>query len=96
MKEHTRSARKARRSTTLWLGDSCDPPLNTHAHTPRAGLSSQAFSDYQRTEFGRWPWASDAPVHPRAQPRFARFPDGRTELPGGEPEPKGEPGGGPA
>eukprot|EP00927_Polykrikos_kofoidii_P079581 TRINITY_DN76365_c0_g1_i1.p1 TRINITY_DN76365_c0_g1~~TRINITY_DN76365_c0_g1_i1.p1 ORF type:complete len:371 (+),score=22.10 TRINITY_DN76365_c0_g1_i1:78-1115(+) len=42
----------------------------------------QAFSDYQRTGFGDWPWPNDAPVHPRQQPRFARYPDGRTETPG--------------
>lgn len=41
----------------------------------------QAFSDYQRTEFGGWPHADDAPVHPRDQTRFARYNDGRTDLP---------------
>lgn len=41
----------------------------------------QAFEDYRETHFGGWPWESDAPVQPRAQGRFARFPDGREEKP---------------
>jgi hypothetical protein len=39
----------------------------------------QAFSDYQRTQFGGWPWPSDDPVHAVNAGRFARHPDGRTE-----------------
>ncbi len=39
----------------------------------------QAFSDYRRTQFGGWPWPSDAPVHPRERGRFARHVDGRIE-----------------
>ncbi len=41
----------------------------------------QAFSDYQRTRFGGWPWPSDEPVHPVGKGRFARHPDGRVEGP---------------
>lgn len=37
---------------------------------------AEAFSDYQRTQFGGWPWKRDDPVHPRDQGRFAQFPDG--------------------
>ncbi|XXV19965.1 pirin family protein [Sorangium sp. So ce1182] len=42
----------------------------------------QAFLDYRRTGFGGWPWPSDDPVHARAEGRFARYPDGRTETAG--------------
>jgi len=41
----------------------------------------QAYEDYQRTQFGGWPWPSHDPVHPAKEGRFARFPDGRTERP---------------
>jgi quercetin 2,3-dioxygenase len=39
----------------------------------------QAFADYQRTQFGGWPWPSTAPVHARDRGRFARHADGRVE-----------------
>jgi len=41
----------------------------------------QAFADYRRTQFGGWPWPSDAPVHTREEGRFARHADGRVERP---------------
>lgn len=43
----------------------------------------QAFVDYQRTQFGGWPWNTNAPVHPRETPRFADYGDGRVEHPAG-------------
>ena len=43
----------------------------------------QAFSDYQRTRFGSWPFGKDDPVHPREEGRFARHANGRVERPGG-------------
>ena len=46
--------------------------------TTRAELQ-QAFADYQRTQFGGWPWPTEDPVHGRAPARFARHADGRTE-----------------
>ena len=42
----------------------------------------QAFLDYQRTEFGGWPWPSPGPVHAREEGRFARYPDGHVERAG--------------
>ncbi|MEO0728200.1 MAG: pirin-like C-terminal cupin domain-containing protein [Bacteroidota bacterium] len=41
----------------------------------------EAFQDFQRTQFGGWPYDSHAPVHAREKGRFAQFPDGRVEEP---------------
>ncbi len=38
-----------------------------------------AFDDYNRTEFGGWPWPSNDPVHLEAKGRFAKHADGRVE-----------------
>ena len=43
----------------------------------------QAFADYRRDGFGRWPWGADDPVHPREQERFALHADGRRDVPTG-------------
>lgn len=42
----------------------------------------QAFAEYQRTEFGGWPWPKSDQVHPRDKGRFARHADGRIETRG--------------
>ena len=39
----------------------------------------QAFNDYQRTQFGGWPFPANDPVHPRQRGRFAKHADGRVE-----------------
>jgi len=39
----------------------------------------QAVDDYRRTGFGGWPWAGPAPVHARAEGRFALHADGKVE-----------------
>ncbi len=39
----------------------------------------EAFQDYQRDQFGGWPWPSYDHVHPRTLGRFAKYPDGREE-----------------
>jgi len=40
----------------------------------------EAIQDYQRTQFGGWPWPKDEFVHPRDKGRFALHSDGSEEL----------------
>lgn len=42
----------------------------------------QTMNDFQKTQFGGWPWPSYDHVHPRALGRFAKYPDGREEVKG--------------
>jgi redox-sensitive bicupin YhaK (pirin superfamily) len=39
----------------------------------------RAIADYQRTEYGGWPWDRDDPVHGPSEGRFAKHADGRIE-----------------
>jgi hypothetical protein len=39
----------------------------------------QAFDDYNRTQFGVWPWSTRSPVHARSDRRFALHADGKVE-----------------
>lgn len=47
--------------------------MNTNAEI------QQAFDDYQRTQFGGWPWPDTSPNHGAEQGRFALHADGRRE-----------------
>jgi quercetin 2,3-dioxygenase len=40
----------------------------------------QAFSDYRKTQFGGWPWASYDNVHDKEKGRFARYQNGKEEI----------------
>lgn len=41
----------------------------------------QAFSDYQKTQFGGWPWDRSDPVFPRESGRIAKYKDGTVSYP---------------
>ncbi|MCG2594694.1 pirin family protein [Ramlibacter sp. XY19] len=42
---------------------------------------AQAMQDYRRTQFGGWKFGDAAPVHGTEPKRFAKYPDGREEVP---------------
>jgi redox-sensitive bicupin YhaK (pirin superfamily) len=39
----------------------------------------EAYHEYQRTQFGGWPWPQHEQIHPRDKGRFALHADGRVE-----------------
>ncbi|MBW6534678.1 MAG: pirin family protein [Mariniphaga sp.] len=41
----------------------------------------QAFADYRKTQFGGWPWERHDNVHPREKGRFAKYANGKEEIP---------------
>ncbi len=41
----------------------------------------QAFEDYQKTQFGGWPWSRYDQVHDVSEGRFAKHADGSIEKP---------------
>lgn len=41
----------------------------------------QTFQDYQRTQFGGWPWKRSDMIHGKTIERFAKYPDGKIEKP---------------
>jgi len=40
----------------------------------------EAYSDYQKTRFGEWPWKRNDPVHSDAKGRFANYANGKEEI----------------
>ena len=44
--------------------------------------TNQAFEDYHKTQFGRWPWPKYDQVHERSKGRFAKHSDGKLEEKG--------------
>jgi quercetin 2,3-dioxygenase len=65
----------------LLQGKPIEEPIAQHGpfvmNTPAE--IQEAFTEYQRTQFGGWPWPSYEHVHSREAGRFARYPDGHLE-----------------
>ena len=41
----------------------------------------ETFREYQRTQFGKWPWSRYDMVHNQDKGRFAKYHDGKVENP---------------
>lgn len=67
----------------LLQGRPIDEPVVKHGPfvMNHEGEIKQTMLDYQRTQFGGWPWDEGEVVHPRDAGRFALHPDGREERP---------------
>ncbi len=48
--------------------------MNTHAEI------KQTMEEFQKTQFGGWPWPDKEPVHDKNKRRFAKHADGREEV----------------
>lgn len=88
-------AQRGRGTTLIETGDSpakilllqgvpIDEPVAQHGpfvmNTRQELIDS--FEEYERTQFGGWPWDRSDMVHPRDAGRFAKHVDGRVERPG--------------
>jgi redox-sensitive bicupin YhaK (pirin superfamily) len=66
----------------LLQGKAIDEPVVQHG--PFVMNSSQEIQEtmleYQRTQFGGWPWSSYDHVHPKSKSRFAKYADGKEEV----------------
>jgi redox-sensitive bicupin YhaK (pirin superfamily) len=40
----------------------------------------ETMQNYQRTQFGGWPWSSSDPVHDKSKGRFSKLPDGKEVI----------------
>jgi quercetin 2,3-dioxygenase len=40
----------------------------------------QTIQDYQKTQFGGWPWPQQDMIHGSKIEKFAKYPDGRIET----------------
>ncbi len=83
LKEGTSVALRAGTRTELLLlqGRPIGEPVVQHGPFVMNQRSQieDAVRDYQRTQFGGWPWPHSGPVHARDSGRFARHADGRVE-----------------
>ncbi|MFN7328269.1 MAG: pirin-like C-terminal cupin domain-containing protein, partial [Bacteroidota bacterium] len=70
-------------SLLLLQGKAINEPVAQHG--PFVGNTQadiqQIFFEYQKDEFGGWPWPSPEHVHAANETRFAKYPGGQIERP---------------